>query len=929
MIRLHTFGSVELTGDDGSEVRAILAQPKRLALLTFLAVAGKGGFQRRDTVLAAFWPERDADQARAALNRAIYYLRQSLGDGVVVSRGDEEIGLAASRFWCDAVEFERVATDGDHRHVVDLFQGDFLDGFFVSDASGFEAWVEAYRGHARAAACKAGWSLADAAGVAGARADAVTWGRWAAERSPLDEAGIQRLVRLLDRAGDRAGAMLVYDDFARRLARDLELSPSPETDALVASIRARDLMPPTRTGGAAPADDSTPLDLGSTDHGEPGRDRGNSRRLAAITPSRRRGLRAMLGAIVIGAVATLGLLVAVRPSAVAFEDRGWVLIGNFDNSTGDRSFDRTLDLALATALRQSTRINVVPQSDIKATLQRMRRPPSDSQLTEAIAVEVARRDGIAVVVLGRIATVGSTYHLTLRAIDAATGREQRARQATAGAKNDVIATLDRLSARLREDLGESATAIKKGTPLPKATTESIEALEKYAAGLRAMDAALYAEAAVLLRAAIQLDTSFAMAYGALGQVFYGAQRRADGDMYFDRALAVAERLTDRERALIQIQAAGSRGSRLEAMRLLRALLTQYPDDQRAWTQLGYEAFRSGSLREALAAYETAARIRPLRASDWTNVASTYSVLGVNDSALVAYGRAFALDPDLETWAYNNNQYGKALVFAGRFEAARATFEKMLSRSAVDRVRGLRSLAYLDFYRGNYQAGIAHMSEATLIAGGFDEQIIEPRTRMMLASALEESGQHDAGRRERMRVVRSISNKNFPPRLLLFLGKPLARGGNIRLASEILDSLRARARADNPEDQSDLAVLEGEVALARGRTGQATDYLRRAFGLDSTKYALESLAHATMASGDLSTSTKLYERLASGHEFGWEPQQYWRFAPYWLGVVYEARGDRRLALEAYHRLLREWPGADSTLPVIKAAKRRLERLESLE
>jgi DNA-binding SARP family transcriptional activator/Tfp pilus assembly protein PilF len=929
MIHLRALGPLDLTGDDGSEVRAILAQPKRFALLVFLAVGGKGGFCRRDHLLAEFWPERGAEQARGALNRAIYYLRQALGDGVLLSRGDEEVGLAWGRFWCDAAAFELAASGGDHRAAIDLYRGDLLEGFFVTDAPEFERWLEVERRRLRTVASQCAASLAESADEAGNRADAVHWARWAVDRSPIDEANIRRLVRFLDRAGDRAGAILVYEEFVRRLAAEFELSPSPETESLVVAIRGRTHTPLESFVWRADAIAPGGAVESAVENPEPRRREASAPRPAASRLSTRRARRTVTGAMAAGVLALSSVLVARRPSAIAFEDRGWVLIGDFENSTGDRSFDRTLDLALATALRQSTRINVVPRSDIAATLRRMRRPPADSQLTESLALEVARRDGIPVVVLGRIAALDRTYHLTLRAVDAKTGRERRARQATADGKGAVISTLDVLSARLRADLGESAGTITQGVPLPKATTESVEALEKYAAALRAMDAGIYPEAAVLLRSAIRLDSNFAMAHGALGQVFYGAQMRADGDRHFERALALGERLTERERLSLQIQAAGSRGNRAEAMKLLRAYLTEFPDDQRAWTQLGYEAFRSRSPREALAAYESAANIRPLRAADWTNVASAYATLGLNDSTLVAYARAFALDPALETWVYNNNQYGKSLVFAGRLDAAAVTFEKMLSRSAIDRVRGLRSLAHLDLYRGKYEVAIARMNEAASQAFDLHESIIEPRTRMMLAAALEESGRPEAAHRERMRVTVGFTDKNFPPRLLLFLGKPLARNGHVQLADQILDTLRARARPDNPEDLSDLAVLEGEAALAHGRRATAIDHLKRAFQLDSTKYALESLAYATAATGDLTTAAALYEKLASGNEFGWEPQQYWRFARFWLGVVHETRGDRRLAVETYRRFLEDWQGVDETLPVIRDAKRRIKRLARAE
>ena len=64
---LRILGGVELCGPDGRPVRSILAQPKRLALLIYLAAAGPEAFRRRDTLLALFWPEADAGRARRAL----------------------------------------------------------------------------------------------------------------------------------------------------------------------------------------------------------------------------------------------------------------------------------------------------------------------------------------------------------------------------------------------------------------------------------------------------------------------------------------------------------------------------------------------------------------------------------------------------------------------------------------------------------------------------------------------------------------------------------------------------------------------------------------------------------------------------------------------------------------------------------------------
>src|SRR5215213_4772070 len=106
MIELRTLGVLDLRGGDGQEFRAVLQQPKRLALLVYLAVASPRRFHRRDALLALFWPELDTEHARAALRRSLYFLRRSMGAEVIVARGDEEVGLASDGFVCDVTRFE-------------------------------------------------------------------------------------------------------------------------------------------------------------------------------------------------------------------------------------------------------------------------------------------------------------------------------------------------------------------------------------------------------------------------------------------------------------------------------------------------------------------------------------------------------------------------------------------------------------------------------------------------------------------------------------------------------------------------------------------------------------------------------------------------------------------------------------------------------
>lgn len=254
MIRLQLLGSVELRAADGRAVQSILAQPKRTALLAYLALARPRGFQRRDAVAARFWPEMDDDRARAALRSALHFVRQSLGDDAVEGRGQEEIALNAERVWCDAAAFDDALDAGRPDEAMALWRGELLDGFHVDDAPEWERWLDDERARLRRRAGEAARELGARAEASGDAAAAAEWARRAMELDPGDERSLRRLMSLLDGMGDRAGALRAHAGFAARLRADLDAAPSAETEALVRAIRARDVpAAPPASPEAAPA----------------------------------------------------------------------------------------------------------------------------------------------------------------------------------------------------------------------------------------------------------------------------------------------------------------------------------------------------------------------------------------------------------------------------------------------------------------------------------------------------------------------------------------------------------------------------------------------------------------------------------------------------------------------------------------------------
>lgn len=244
MILFRTLGTADLEESLGTSARPIAVQAKRLALLAYAALAGRGRHRRRDSIVALFWPDLDEEHARSALRQALTYLRRTLGAAAVVTRGEEEIAIDPETVRCDAALFEEAVAAGKLEEAMALYRGDFLDGLFVSDASPeLGQWIDSERSRLRQAAATCASSLAEMSWKGSDAMSAARWARAAAALGPDDERKLQWLITLLDSIGDRASALEAYERFARRLASEYSAEPSAETKALMSTVRSRSAAP--------------------------------------------------------------------------------------------------------------------------------------------------------------------------------------------------------------------------------------------------------------------------------------------------------------------------------------------------------------------------------------------------------------------------------------------------------------------------------------------------------------------------------------------------------------------------------------------------------------------------------------------------------------------------------------------------------------
>jgi DNA-binding SARP family transcriptional activator len=238
MIQFRTLGTIELSAAGGASVGNVLHHPKRLALLAYLCTPYPPRRHSRDMLVALLWPELDEAHARGALRQELYQLRLALGPNALHGQRTDPLGINPEEIWCDAQEFEAALDGGRPDEALGLWRGEFLPGVHVAGGE-FERWLDQERDRLFRRALEGASQLSASAESAGDRANALCWARRLTELAPYDETFWQRLMLLLDRHGDRAGALRAFDSMAGRLRADLEVEPSPETHALIERIRDR------------------------------------------------------------------------------------------------------------------------------------------------------------------------------------------------------------------------------------------------------------------------------------------------------------------------------------------------------------------------------------------------------------------------------------------------------------------------------------------------------------------------------------------------------------------------------------------------------------------------------------------------------------------------------------------------------------------
>jgi DNA-binding winged helix-turn-helix (wHTH) protein/tetratricopeptide (TPR) repeat protein len=297
-----------------------------------------------------------------------------------------------------------------------------------------------------------------------------------------------------------------------------------------------------------------------------------------------------------------------------------IVLADFVNNTSDPVLEDALQQALLASLDQSPFLGILPDDKVREQLGYMGRPATD-RLTELVAREVCQRADSMVVLVGSVSSLGTHYALGLNAVNCETGKSVSRQETEVESREKILQSLDRISAKTRETLGESLSSVQKNDiPLDQVTTSSLEALRFLRLGGKAEDTQGSAAAISFYKQAIALDPTFSAAHEDLALNYYNFGQSDLVRTYATRALELSSRTSAEEK--LHISAVYySLGTREldKAIQAFRLVEETYPGEFLAPVDLGDVYLRVGQFEQCAAESRRAIKLDPIASVGYWNL----------------------------------------------------------------------------------------------------------------------------------------------------------------------------------------------------------------------------------------------------------------------------------------------------------------------
>jgi DNA-binding winged helix-turn-helix (wHTH) protein/tetratricopeptide (TPR) repeat protein len=586
-----------------------------------------------------------------------------------------------------------------------------------------------------------------------------------------------------------------------------------------------------------------------------------------------------------------------------------VVLADFTNTTGDPSFDHTLNQALEIDLEQSPFLNLLPRSKVHETLTQMQRKPDES-LTPDLAREICERNNAQAVLHGMIANFGSKYLLTLAAESCVNGKPVAGSKAEATSKEAVLGALDKAADQVRRQLGESAASLERfQTPIEQATTSSLEALRVYSQAQESLDRIEPRATLELYQRAVALDPKFASAYYGLGASYYRLSEADQAALSIKKAFDLRESTTERERLNIEIAYYYFGNFDTEAaIRSLKLYIQTYPNSSaKSWANLCNLYTQLGDYAQAIPAGEQALRMDPhsdLRAETLSRAYKRANRFADAKRVAAEGGAGWGVHSILFQVAYAERDEAKL----------KAETDWGLSHAQLDRT--LLNLAFAAATSGKLREAMDYFSRAQAEAlregdTGIADDILHDKARVLI----------EYGEVEQARAVLKQHTEDASD--LVFLQ---AETGDVAPAQRFVAAFNPLTAKDTVHIFFDLPLVRAQLAMQAHKPLDAIQQLEPARPYQLRDFNVPYLrAQAETEAGLLDAAAEDYRLILANQ--GVDPiSPFYSLAHLRLARVLAQQKKTEQARQQYRAFFDAWKTADTDLPILQAARSEFARLQ---
>jgi tetratricopeptide (TPR) repeat protein len=616
---------------------------------------------------------------------------------------------------------------------------------------------------------------------------------------------------------------------------------------------------------------------------------------------------------------------------------------------------------LITDLSESRYVHVVSSQRLYDLL-KLQGEDHTREIDRNVASRVARQANARWMLLGSILQVRPHVIITSQLIEVAGGGVIAAQRVSGQPGDEIFSLVDSLTIEVKNDLPLPAAALReKDRPVADVTTHSQEAYRYYLEGLDNENKYYFPEAAVSFEKALELDSTFVMAYYQLAGIRSGIEARR----LIARAMLHVEKVSQKEKHYIRgLEAYGNR-EYTKAIDELRKIVVRYPDEKEAYWTMGWIYFRNlqqfekaflnfdkaleidpqykvvyndlayayndvGDLEKSIWAINEYISLAPEEANPYDTRADLYALNGKIDEAIDSYKKALEKKPDyLTSW----DKLGHMYLYRGEYAKAENCYQRLCSSAEKEsRSEGRTCLALVPLFQGKLDQALQILDDG--IAADRMEQVAQVETshkHRLRGLIWREKGDMEAALDELAlcEAILGISDLRGATDVLSSVVCFLANSGKIHQAERMLPVLKQHVD-EAPQGRTHVYwVALGCIERAKGDTELAAVHFGRAMSeAPEPHFHIRSyLGECHFELGRLGEAVEEFEKALMRYD------EYRAYIPiravkthYQLGVAYESSGWNSKAVEQYEKFLGIWRDADPGISEVVDARERLARLK---